>query len=50
MDASIWPWQYQTENGADPQLLTAILFASAGILLVVLIEKVAEKMKAGKTE
>ena len=50
MDASIWPWQYQTENGADPHLLTAILFASAGILLVVLIEKVAEKMKAGKTE
>jgi putative membrane protein len=50
MDASIWPWQYQSENGADPQLLTAILFASAGILLVVLIEKVAEKIKAGKTE
>lgn len=49
MDVSIWPWNYLPETGSEPQFVTAICFAAAGILLVVLIEKVADKIKTSKS-
>ena len=44
-DRSIWPAQYQELTGQAPQVLQAILFCLAGILLVVAIDKTADYFK-----
>ncbi len=45
-DKSVWPGRYLEVTGQDPQLFYAILFAAAGIFLVVAIEKVAAYLKS----
>ncbi len=45
MDQSIWPWHYLDKTGNDPQLFLALLFTASGILIVIVIEKVAHSLK-----
>jgi putative membrane protein len=44
-DKSILPWDYLSKTGKDPLIFQAILMMALGIFLVVLIEKVAERLK-----
>jgi putative membrane protein len=44
-DRSIWPWNYLTVTGKDPQVFQAILMMALGVFIVVLIEKFAERLK-----
>lgn len=44
-DKSILPTTYLEKTGNDPQVLQAILMAALGIIMVVLIEKVAQSLK-----
>ena len=44
-DKSILPWHYLATTGKDPQVLQAILLMALGVFFVVLIEKVAKKLK-----
>lgn len=44
-DKSILPWDYVTITGKDPQIFQAILMVALGIFLVVLIEKIASRLK-----
>lgn len=44
-DHSIWPGQYLDKTGNDPQIFQAILFVAMGILIVVLVEKIALAFK-----
>ncbi len=44
-DKSILPGEYMANTGSDPQVFQAILFAAIGVIIVLLIEKVAERMK-----
>ena len=44
-DKSILPGEYMANTGNDPQVFQAILFAAIGVIIVLLIEKVAERMK-----
>jgi putative membrane protein len=45
IDKSILPWEYLSKTGKDPLIFQAILTMALGIFLVVLIEKVAERLK-----
>lgn len=45
-DKSVWPGRYLDVTGQDPQVFYAILFAAAGIFLVVAIEKTAAYLRA----
>jgi putative membrane protein len=44
-DKSILPWRYLEITGKDPQLFYAILMMASGVLMVVLIEKIAARLK-----
>lgn len=44
-DKSILPMEYMQKTGQDPQVFQAILLAAFGIFIVILIEKVAERLK-----
>jgi putative membrane protein len=44
-DKSILPWRYLELTGKDPQVFYAILMMALGVFMVVLIEKIAEKLK-----
>ena len=46
IDQSIWPGQYLEKTGNDPHIFQAILFAALGILMVVVVEKVALLLKS----
>jgi len=45
LDKSILPGEYLTTTGNDPMVFQAILFAALGIILVLGIEKTAERLK-----
>ena len=45
-DKSVWPGRFLDVSGQDPQLFYAILFAAAGIFLVVAIEKTAVDLRS----
>jgi putative membrane protein len=44
-DRSILPWDYLSVTGKDPQVFQAILMMALGVFIVVLIEKVAARLK-----
>jgi len=44
-DKSILPWHYFAATGKDPQVFQAILMMALGVFIVVLIEKVAVRLK-----
>jgi len=44
-DKSILPWSYLEITGKDPQVFYAILMMASGVLMVVLIEKIAARLK-----
>jgi putative membrane protein len=44
-DKSILPWNYLSVTGKDPQLFQAILLMALGVFIVVLIEKIAVRLK-----
>jgi putative membrane protein len=44
-DKSILPWHYFATTGKDPQVFQAILMMALGVFIVVLIEKVAVRLK-----
>jgi putative membrane protein len=44
-DKSILPWHFLSETGKDPQLFQAILMMALGVLIVVVTEKVAVRLK-----
>jgi putative membrane protein len=44
-DRSIWPWKYFETTGKDPQVFQAIMMMALGVFIVVLIEKIAERLK-----
>jgi len=44
-DNSILPWHYLEITGKDPQVFHAILMMALGVFMVVLIEKVAARLK-----
>jgi putative membrane protein len=44
-DRSILPWNYLEITGKDPQVFQAILMMALGVFIVVLIEKIAERLK-----
>jgi putative membrane protein len=44
-DKSILPWNYLSVTGKDPQLFQAIFMMALGVFMVVLIEKIAARLK-----
>jgi putative membrane protein len=44
-DQSILPWQYVAITGKDPQVFQAILMMAIGVFIVVLVEKIAARLK-----
>ena len=44
-DRSILPWDYFATTGKDPQVFQAILMMALGVFIVVLIEKIASRLK-----
>ena len=44
-DKSIAPWEYLEKTGDDPQIFQAILMAALGIFIVVIIERIAIRIK-----
>lgn len=44
-DKSILPWHYFATTGKDPQVFQAILMIALGVFIVVLIEKIALRLK-----
>lgn len=44
-DRSVLPGDFMEKTGNDPMVFKAILFMALGILIVVLIEKIAQRMK-----
>lgn len=44
-DKSILPWDQLSLTGKDPQVLQAILMMALGVFIVVLTEKIAERLK-----
>ncbi|MBL7865623.1 MAG: DUF368 domain-containing protein [Cyclobacteriaceae bacterium] len=45
-DKSVWPARFLEVSGQDPQIFYSILFAAAGIFLVVAIEKTASYLRS----
>jgi putative membrane protein len=45
LDKSILPWQYMELTGKDPQIFYAVLMMALGVFIVVLIDKIAERLK-----
>ena len=48
-EKSILPWRYLQITGKDPQLLLAILTMAAGVFIVVLVEKIAARLKTKRS-
>lgn len=44
-DKSILPWNYFAATGKDPQVFQAILMMALGVFIVILIEKIASRIK-----
>jgi len=44
-DQSILPWNYLATTGKDPQVFQAVLMMALGVFIVVLIEKIAARLK-----
>lgn len=44
-DKSILPWRYLETTGKDPQVFYAILMMASGVFMVVIIEKIAARLK-----
>jgi putative membrane protein len=44
-DRSVLPWHYFSITGRDPQVFKAILMMALGVFIVVLIEKIAARLK-----
>ncbi len=44
-DRSVLPWDYFAATGKDPQVFQAILMMALGVFIVVLIEKIASRLK-----
>lgn len=44
-DKSILPWNYMAITGKDPQVFQAILMMALGVFLIVVIEKIAARLK-----
>ena len=44
-DKSILPWSYLEITGKDPQVFYAVLMMASGVFMVVLIEKIAARLK-----
>jgi putative membrane protein len=44
-DKSILPWRYMELTGKDPQVFYAILMMASGVFMVVIIEKIAARLK-----
>ncbi len=44
-DKSVLPWDFLSVTGKDPQLFQAIFMMALGVLVVVLIEKIAVRLK-----
>lgn len=44
-DKSLLPWNFLAETGKDPQVFLAILMMASGVFIVVLIEKIAARLK-----
>jgi putative membrane protein len=44
-DQSVLPWKYTALTGKDPHIFPAILMMAVGVLIVVLIEKIAAGLK-----
>jgi putative membrane protein len=44
-DKSILPWRYTEFTGKDPQIFYAVLMMALGVFMMVLIEKVAARLK-----
>lgn len=45
LDNSILPGEYMAKTGSDPMVFQAILFAALGVIIVLVIEKTAERLK-----
>jgi putative membrane protein len=45
IDKSVLPWDYLGLTGKDPQLFQAIVMMALGVLIVVMIEKIASRLK-----
>jgi putative membrane protein len=45
LQSNLLPTEYMNKMGDDPQLFSAIIFFAAGILIVVLLEIIAKKLK-----
>jgi putative membrane protein len=45
IDKSILPWHYLAKTGKDPLVFQAIFMMALGVILIVLIEKIAERLK-----
>ena len=48
IEQNIWPGEYVEKVGADPKILSAILFFALGLLIVVLLEKIAKYIAESK--
>jgi putative membrane protein len=44
-DQSILPWEYVAITGKDPQVFLAVLMMALGVFMVVIIEKIAARLK-----
>lgn len=44
-DKSILPWHYLATTGKDPQIFQAIVMMTLGVFIVVLVEKIAVRLK-----
>lgn len=44
-DKSIVPWEYLSKTGKDPLVFQAVLMVALGVLLVIIIEKIANRLK-----
>lgn len=44
-DKSVLPWDFLEKTGNDPQIIQAIVMMALGVFIVVLIEKIAERLK-----
>jgi putative membrane protein len=44
-DKSIFPGDYLAKTGKDPQVFQAIMMMALGVFIIVVIEKIAERLK-----
>ena len=44
-DKSVLPWHFMATTNRDPQIFQAILMMALGVFIVVLLEKIATRLK-----